>query len=287
MADLLTPRLRLRRWRPGDAAPMAAINSDPEVARYLNRPADPRAVAAFHRAVLDHWARYGFGWFALESREPALAGRLLGFAGVAHPSFLPEIATRPELGWRLGREAWGRGLATEAAQATRDHAFAVLGLPELIAIIHPDNERSRRVATKLGMTVERLIENPALGRPVELWQMAPPRCLTETRGGRPMTARVWKGVVRSTDADVYADYIRETGFAEYAETAGNRGAWLLRRDEGDRTEFITLSLWDSTDAIKAFAGDDIEAAVLYPEDERYLLGDSTVTHYEVADHVSP
>jgi heme-degrading monooxygenase HmoA len=100
-------------------------------------------------------------------------------------------------------------------------------------------------------------------------------------------ARVWKGVVRRTDADEYADYIRATGFAEYAQTAGNRGAWMLRRDDGERTEFITLSLWESTDAIRAFAGDDIDAAVLYPEDERYLIGESGVTHYEVADEAHP
>jgi heme-degrading monooxygenase HmoA len=100
-----------------------------------------------------------------------------------------------------------------------------------------------------------------------------------------MIARIWRGVVRLDDADVYADYIRETGFAEYAQTSGNRGAWMLRRDQGDRTEFITLSLWDSVDAIRAFAGDDIEAAVLYPEDERYLVGESTVTHYQVVDQV--
>jgi heme-degrading monooxygenase HmoA len=79
---------------------------------------------------------------------------------------------------------------------------------------------------------------------------------------------------------------RETGFAEYAQTPGNRGAWLLRRDQGDRTEFITLSLWDSVDAIRAFAGNDIEAAVLYPEDERYLVGgESSVRHYQVVDQV--
>jgi heme-degrading monooxygenase HmoA len=99
-----------------------------------------------------------------------------------------------------------------------------------------------------------------------------------------MIARTWTGVVRRADADAYAEYIRETGFAEYGRTAGNRGAWMLRRDDGDRTEFITLSMWDSVDAIKAFAGEDIEAAVLYPEDERYLIdGSSSVTHYEVVD----
>jgi heme-degrading monooxygenase HmoA len=98
-------------------------------------------------------------------------------------------------------------------------------------------------------------------------------------------ARTWTGAVPRAAADAYADYIRETGFAEYGRTAGNRGAWMLRRDDGDRTEFITLSLWDSVDAIKAFAGEDIEAAVLYPEDERYLVGESRVTHYEVVDQV--
>jgi heme-degrading monooxygenase HmoA len=95
-------------------------------------------------------------------------------------------------------------------------------------------------------------------------------------------ARTWRGAVRRADAEEYAEYIERTGFAEYAETAGNRGAWILRRDEGERTEFITLSLWESEEAIRAFAGDDIEAAVLYPEDERYLIGgESEVRHYEV------
>lgn len=103
-----------------------------------------------------------------------------------------------------------------------------------------------------------------------------------------MIARVWRGVVRLTDADVYADYIRETGFDQYAQTAGNRGAWLLRRDEGERTEFVTYSLWDSLDSIRAFAGDDIERAVYYPDDERYLVErDDRVAHYSVEDHVAP
>jgi heme-degrading monooxygenase HmoA len=102
-----------------------------------------------------------------------------------------------------------------------------------------------------------------------------------------MIMRTWRGVVRRADADRYADYIRETGFAEYGETPGNRGAWLLRRDDGEETEFVTLSLWDSREAIVAFAGEAIEAAVLYPEDSEYLLGESTITHHDVADVVDP
>ena len=101
-----------------------------------------------------------------------------------------------------------------------------------------------------------------------------------------MIARTWTGTVRTADADEYANYIRDTGFSEYARTAGNRGAWLLRREQGGTTEFITLSLWESYDAIRAFAGEDIEAAVLYPEDERYLIdGESSIAHYRVDDHI--
>jgi hypothetical protein len=103
-----------------------------------------------------------------------------------------------------------------------------------------------------------------------------------------LIARIWHGTVRRADADAYADYIRDTGFTQYAATEGNRGAWMLRRDQGDLTEFITFSLWNSVEAIHAFAGDDIDAAVYYPEDERYLVErDATVSHYEVADHIEP
>lgn len=101
-----------------------------------------------------------------------------------------------------------------------------------------------------------------------------------------MIARIWRGVVRKDDADEYARYIADTGFRAYGETDGNRGAWMLRRDEDDRTEFLTLSMWESLDAVKAFAGEAHEAAVLYPEDERYLIEtDPKVRHYEVVDRV--
>jgi heme-degrading monooxygenase HmoA len=95
-------------------------------------------------------------------------------------------------------------------------------------------------------------------------------------------ARIWRGAVRAEDGDAYAGYIRETGLAGYAETPGNRGAWMLRRDVGDRTEFVTFTLWESIDAVKAFAGDDYETAVYYPEDDRFLVErDLKCAHYEV------
>jgi heme-degrading monooxygenase HmoA len=97
-----------------------------------------------------------------------------------------------------------------------------------------------------------------------------------------MIARIWRGVVATDDADVYGRYIDDTGFSAYQETPGNQGAWLLRRDEDGRTEFLAFTLWESVDAIKAFAGEDIEAAVYYAEDERYLIeGEDWVRHYSI------
>jgi aminoglycoside 6'-N-acetyltransferase len=95
-------------------------------------------------------------------------------------------------------------------------------------------------------------------------------------------ARIWTGAVRNEDADAYAGYMRETGVAAYAETPGNEGVWMLRRDVDGRTQFLMFTLWDSREAVKAFAGDDYETAVFYPKDERFLLErDLRASHFEV------
>ena len=88
--------------------------------------------------------------------------------------------------------------------------------------------------------------------------------------------------MRREDAGEYANDINRTGMAEYRSTPGNQGAWMLRRDDGDRSEIITFSLWDSRDSIRAFAGEDIEQAVFYPEDDHFLIErDLSVRHYDV------
>jgi heme-degrading monooxygenase HmoA len=103
-----------------------------------------------------------------------------------------------------------------------------------------------------------------------------------------MIARIWKGAVRRRDGDAYARYMQDTGVAGYAGTPGNQGVWMLRRDVGDRTEFVMFTLWDSMEAVKAFAGDDPGTAVFYPEDDRYLVErELTTAHYEVDTHVGP
>jgi heme-degrading monooxygenase HmoA len=97
-----------------------------------------------------------------------------------------------------------------------------------------------------------------------------------------MIARTWRGAVKTADAEAYAAYIDETGMQAYAATPGNRGAYMLTREVGELTEFVTLSFWDSLDAIRGFAGDEYETAVFYPEDDRYLVErDLTCTHRQV------
>ena len=99
-----------------------------------------------------------------------------------------------------------------------------------------------------------------------------------------MVARMWRGATTHADAAAYARYVADTGMVAYRATAGNRGAHLLQREVGDLTEIVTLSFWDSLDAIKGFAGEDIERAVFYPEDDRYLVErDLRVTHFHVTE----
>jgi heme-degrading monooxygenase HmoA len=82
-------------------------------------------------------------------------------------------------------------------------------------------------------------------------------------------------VRRVSDAD---------GIKEYRATTGNRAAYILRREDGERVEFVTLSFWDSLDAVRAFAGEDVERAVFYPEDDRFLVERETVaTNYEAIE----
>lgn len=103
-----------------------------------------------------------------------------------------------------------------------------------------------------------------------------------------MVARIWKGTVRAEDGDSFAAVILDTGFAEYAESPGNRGAWLLRRDGANSTEFLAISVWESLDAIRAFVGDDPESSKNYPEDERYLIDPpQSTSHYDVAAASAP
>jgi heme-degrading monooxygenase HmoA len=97
-----------------------------------------------------------------------------------------------------------------------------------------------------------------------------------------MIARIWRGATEAAKADEYLEYLQRTGIADYRATEGNRGVSILRRVEGKTAHFLLISLWDSFESIGKFAGEEVEKARYYPEDERYLIElEPTVQHYEV------
>ncbi len=146
---LVTSRLKLRDWTDADAEPFAALNADPRVMEFfpaaLTRQQSDAQMAAIRAFIADH----GFGLYAAEEKA---SGRFIGFVGLWQPSFEAHFMPALEIGWRLSRESWGQGYASEAAQAVVDEAFRDLGLDALVAFTAEWNRPSRRVMEKIGMT---------------------------------------------------------------------------------------------------------------------------------------
>jgi RimJ/RimL family protein N-acetyltransferase len=146
---IITPRLILRQWRDSDLDPWAALNADPEVMRHfpaVHTRLESDAMAAGNRDYID---QYGFGLWAVEC---ASDGQFLGFVGLKRLSGINPLAPAVEAGWRLSRQAWGQGYATEAAAAAMADGFERLGLERIVAFTASQNLPSQAVMTRLGMT---------------------------------------------------------------------------------------------------------------------------------------
>ena len=154
-----TERLVLRRPRPEDAPDLAVAYADPEVVRFMGdgSTATLTEVEEGIAEWLDRWESWGMSLCSLERRED---GRVVGRAGFLRwdPETWQVGGDETELGWLLAREHWGQGYATEAALALREWAVAERGLTRLISLIRPGNDRSVRVAERLGERYERDVE---------------------------------------------------------------------------------------------------------------------------------
>jgi RimJ/RimL family protein N-acetyltransferase len=167
--ELLTDRLRLRRWRAADREPFAAMNADPEVMRYFPALLDRAGSDALVDRIETRFAEQGHGLWALERLGD---GAFLGFAGLnPMPPGTPG-AGGTEVGWRLARRAWGHGYATEAGQAAMG-VVAELGLPRIWSITSAGNTRSQAVMRRLGLAEHSRYRAPGLPLDHELsWCVA-------------------------------------------------------------------------------------------------------------------
>jgi RimJ/RimL family protein N-acetyltransferase len=147
--ELHTKRLVMRGFRDDDIEAWAAICTDSEVTRWVGDPDGLSREDAWRQMAyfVGHWGLRGFGQWALVERE---SGELVGRAGLLQPEGWPGL----EVGWLVARPHWGRGYAPEAGRASIDWARDSLGADHIISLIEPHNERSTRVAEKLGLKVE-------------------------------------------------------------------------------------------------------------------------------------
>jgi RimJ/RimL family protein N-acetyltransferase len=166
VAALATPRLQLRRWTPGDAEPFIRMNQDPEVMRYFARPNTAEETMAFIQRINTFFDNHGYGLFALELKA---TGEFIGYTGFAEPRFESWFTPCTEIGWRLKREAWGQGYATEAARVCLDYGFQTIGLDRVYSFTALSNAPSERVMQKIGMDRVGEFDHPAIaaGHPLK------------------------------------------------------------------------------------------------------------------------
>ena len=180
MTSFSTPRLILRPPEEQDAGPLMAMDADPEVMRYIgNRtiiaPDRERARQAVTR-WRNQWDEQGFGMCSV---IVAATGAYAGWVTLAVPAFLPEILPAVEIGWRLRREHWGQGYATEAAAELPRFGLTAAGLDRVVSIRDIGNARSGRVMDKLGLRSEFTTTVPATGQPVAV------HAITRQQAGLP------------------------------------------------------------------------------------------------------
>lgn len=147
--EIRTERLLLRRWRESDLDPFAAMNADPVVMEHFFHGVRTRdETAEFIARIEQEFERRGFGLWAVE-----VAGGVpfVGFVGLHEARFDAPFTPAVEVGWRLARDHWGHGYATEAAKAALAFGFEDAGLVEIVSFTNAGNHRSQRVMERIGM----------------------------------------------------------------------------------------------------------------------------------------
>jgi RimJ/RimL family protein N-acetyltransferase len=146
------------------------MNADPEVTRYVGGGVVPRTASEeMSRRLEAHWDVYGYGLWAAIVKE---SNTMVGFVGLSHPAWWPEMVERVEAGWRLARDAWGFGYATEGAREAVRQGCELLALAEIVSFVHPENTRSLAVTARLGMVEEAEVQHPSRDERIKIMRRA-------------------------------------------------------------------------------------------------------------------
>ena len=176
MTVIETERLIMRPWARDDIDVYAEMFANDEIMRFsLTRRGMTRKEAeeSLERHV-SHFEKHGYGYWAVTPKE---LGRIAGYTGLQMPYWFPDLLPAVEVGYRYHPDHWGNGYATEAARASLDYGFHVVGLDEIIAIYEPENVRSGMVMERLGMRHIRDVRDPTDSVPLRIY--------TITRGEWP------------------------------------------------------------------------------------------------------
>jgi len=160
-----TERLLLRNFHIGDTAAMREVLCDPEVMTFSGGVKAPEEVEGWIENCNHNCSTLGFGLWAVVMKDTK---EVIGYCGLTR---FQDIDGKPEteIGFRLARKFWFHGYAMEIAKAVRDHAFGVLSIPRLIALVDPANTASIRVVEKIGMTYEKDVMLPWYDHPDRLY----------------------------------------------------------------------------------------------------------------------
>lgn len=154
---ITTSRLKLRRWKDEDEGPFIKMNMDAEVMQYFPAIQTLEQTQALITRIRQHFTDFGYGPYAVERIDNS---QFIGFTGFAHPEFESYFTPCIEIGWRLSKNNWGKGFATEAAKACIAHGFKKLGFNEILSFTANINKPSVNVMKKAGMEKMGEFEHP-------------------------------------------------------------------------------------------------------------------------------
>jgi RimJ/RimL family protein N-acetyltransferase len=154
-----TPRLILRQWKQSDEEPYISLNADPEVMEYFPSVKTPTETLAQIERIAAYIDKNGYGFWAVERKDNQ---QFIGFTGICEPGFDAHFTPCIEVGWRLSKENWGHGFATEAALACLDFGFDKLSLKEIYSFTSIHNYRSEKVMQRIGMEKAGEFDHPLI-----------------------------------------------------------------------------------------------------------------------------